>query len=99
MANIVHQGERLHQVNVQAELGGDGARDLRDFNRVGQAVAEMVGVTAGEDLRLGFQAAKRPGMDDPVAIALKVVAVGMRGLRITASAGLFHAHGVVGQHG
>ena len=99
MADVVHQGERLDQVDIQAELRRDGAGDLRDLNGVGQAIAEVVGVAAGEDLGLGFEAAKSAGMDDAVAVALKVVAVGMLRLGITASAGLFHVHRVVGQHG
>src|SRR5262250_3055552 len=37
-------------------------------------------------------------MDDPVAVTLKVVAVGMLRLWETASAGIFRAHGVVGEH-
>ena len=89
-ARFVHQGQRFDQIHVQAELGGDGAGDLSDFNGVGEAIAEVVGITAGEDLGLGFQPAKCAGMDDAVAIALKIIAVRMRGLGITASAGLFH---------
>ena len=56
-----------------------GARDLRNFNGVREPVAKMVGVAAGENLGLGFQPAKRPRMDYPVAVALKIVAIGMGG--------------------
>jgi hypothetical protein len=49
-------------------------------------------------LSLGFEAAKRTRMDNPVAISLKVVAVGMRRLRKAASTGVFHVHRVAGQH-
>ena len=31
MADVVNQSERLDQIHVQAELSGDGAGDLRDF--------------------------------------------------------------------
>src|SRR5580704_342753 len=58
----------------------------------------MIGVAAGEDLSFRFQAAKGTGMDDTVAIALKVVAVGMLRLEMTASAGVFDAHRIVGEH-
>ena len=99
MAEVVDQGERFHQVGVQSELRGDGARDLRDLDGVRQPVAEVVGVAAGKDLRLRFQTAKGAGMDDAVAVALKVVAVRMRRLGIAASARVFHAHRIVGEHG
>jgi hypothetical protein len=49
-------------------------------------------------LRLGFEAAKGAGVNDPVAVALKVIAIGMLGLRNSASAGFFDPHGVIGQH-
>ena len=66
---------------------------------MGQAVAEMVGVTAGENLCLGFQPAKRAGMNDAVAVTLEIVAVRMLGFREAAAARLFHPHGIIGQHG
>ena len=85
---------------LRFEGSGDGAGDLRDFERVGEAVAEMVGVAAGEDLRLGFEAAEGAGVDDAVAVALKVVAVGMRRFREAASAGVVDGHRVAAaEHG
>jgi len=66
---------------------------------VRQPVAEMIGVTAGENLRLRFQTAKGAGMDDTITVALKVVAVRMRRLGMAASAGVFYAHRIVGEHG
>src|SRR5579863_7155221 len=98
MAYIMHQGERFHQVDVQPELSSNGAGNLRYLNSVSKAIAEMVGVTTGENLRLSLQPAKRARMDDAITIALKIVAVGMLRLGITASAGLFHPHGVFGEH-
>ncbi len=99
MADVVNQGERFGQVDVQAECCGDGAGDLRDFERVGQTVAEVVGVAAGEDLGFGFETAEGAGMDDAVAVALEVVAVGMLRLGETASAGVFDVHRVTRKHG
>ena len=93
------QGQGFDQIHVQAELGCDGAGDLGDFEGMGKAIAEVIGKSAGEDLGLGFQAAKSPRMDDAVAVPLEIVAIGMLGLRNAASAGLLHPHGVVGQHG
>jgi hypothetical protein len=37
-------------------------------------------------------------VNDAITITLKVIAVGMRRLGETASAGLLHPHGVVGEH-
>ena len=99
MAQVMHQRERFGQIDVEIECARDGARNLRHFNSVGEPVAEVVGIAAGENLGLGFEAAKSAGVDDAVAVALKVVAVGMRRFREAASAGKFHMHRVAGQHG
>src|ERR1700733_6690399 len=65
---------------------------------MGQTVAEVVGITAGKDLRLRLQAPEGAGMDDAVPVPLKIIAIGMLGLGKTTSARLLHPHGVVGQH-
>src|ERR1700722_5863940 len=98
MADVVDQGQRLGEVDVEADRSRNGAGDLRDFERVREAVAEMIRVAAGEDLSFRFEAAESAGMNDAVAVALKVVAVGVRRFRETASAGVFYldrvaAHG------
>ena len=98
MPDVVNQGKSLDQVHVEAKRARDGAGDLRHFEGVGQAIAEVVGEAAGEDLRLGFEAAKRAGVNDAVPVALEIVAIGMLGFRNSASAGLLHPHRVVGQH-
>src|SRR5664280_2920355 len=59
----------------------------------------MVGVAAGEDLRLVFQPAEGAGMDHAIAIPLKRIAIGVRRLGIAASTGILHANGVAGEHG
>jgi hypothetical protein len=66
---------------------------------VGQAIAEVVGVAAGENLGLRLQTPESAGMNDAVAVALKVVAVGMRRFGMAASAGIFYADGVGGELG
>jgi hypothetical protein len=48
--DIVNQSERLDQVHIQSELSSDRARDLRYFERMGEAITKMIGVTASEDL-------------------------------------------------
>src|ERR1019366_396657 len=72
VADVVDEREGFGEIDVEVEGSGEGA---------GGAVAEVVGVTAGEDLRLGFKTAESAGVDDAVAVALEVVAVGMRRLR------------------
>ncbi len=94
MADVVHQRQGFRQVGVQPQYPGNGPRDLCDLEGVGQAVAEVVGVAPGEDLGLGLQAAEGTGVDDAVAVALIVVAVGMGGLGVTAARRLLDWHGV-----
>src|SRR5277367_3135311 len=98
MPNVVHQRQHLDQTCVQPKLCGNRPRDLRDFNRVCQPVAKMIGVPPCKNLRLRFEPAKRTRMDDAITVALKGVAVGMRRLGMAASARLLYAHGIVGQH-
>ena len=98
MPDVVHQGKGFHQIDVQSELGRDGAGNLRHFDGVGQAIAKVVGEAAGKNLGLGFEPAKGAGVNDAVPVALEIIAIGMLGLRNSASAGLFDPHGVVGQH-
>jgi hypothetical protein len=61
---------------------------------VGEPVAEVVRVTAGEDLRLVLQPPEGTRVDDAVAITLEVVAVRMARLRITPPTALFGAQRV-----
>ena len=72
---------------------------MRDFDGVGQAIAKMIGVAAREDLSLRFQTSEGAGMDHSVAVALKIVAVGMGRFGMAASAGIFYVDGVVGELG
>jgi len=61
---------------------------------MGKPVAKMIRVAAGKNLGLSFKTPKRARMNHPVAIALKVVAVGMLRFRMTASARVLHANSV-----
>jgi hypothetical protein len=92
MANVVNEGEGLGELAVQAESDGCGARNLCDFERVRQAIAEMIGITNGEGLRLGFKAAEGAGMNDAIAIARVVGTIRMGRLGMTASAGIDGVH-------
>ena len=71
MAEIVRQRNRLDQVFVQIEAAGDRARDLCNFDAVGQARPEQVALMIDEHLCLVFQSAKCGAMDDAVAVALE----------------------------
>src|SRR6266581_2451694 len=92
MADVVDESERFGKLGVQSQRRGDGAGNLRDFQRVRQAITEMVRIARSENLRLGFKAAKSAGMDDAIAVARVVTAVRMGRLRMAPAAGLFHAH-------
>src|SRR5690348_7124670 len=87
MADIVGQRQRLREVFVQADRRSHGARDLRNLNRMREAIAEMIGEAGREDLGLVLEPAEGASMHHAVAIALKFVAVGMREFGVSASAG------------
>jgi hypothetical protein len=53
---------------------------------VSEPIAKVIGIPDGEDLRLSFEAAEGAGVNDAVAVARIFAAVGMRWLRIAASA-------------
>src|SRR6266576_1486236 len=64
-----------------------------------QPIAKMVRVAGGENLGLGFEAAKGARMDDTVAVPRISAAVRMVRLGKTPSAGFFCAHGPRGRRG
>jgi hypothetical protein len=53
---------------------------------MGEAVAKVIGIPDGEDLRLGFQAAKGTRVNDAIAVASVLATVGMGYFRIAAAA-------------
>ena len=98
MADVVDQRQRFGEIGIEFQSAGDGAGNLRDFEGVGEAIAEMIGIARGENLRLGFQAAKRAGVNYAIAVAGVVVAVRMLRLGVAAAARTPHVHGVGGEH-
>jgi len=78
------KGNPLGQILVQAQRPSDGAGDLGDLDRVGQAGAVVVALVLDEDLGLVLEAAEGRGVDDPVAVALERRAVGALGLGMEA---------------
>ena len=99
MPKIVHQRQRLRQIHINRERARDRASDLRDFDGMGEPVPKVVGIAASENLCLVFQPAKGARVDYPIAVALKIVTIGMRLFRKTAPAGMLHLHRIAGQHG
>src|ERR1039457_453214 len=81
--DIVGQSQGFGEILVQLQDVGQGARDLRDFDGVGEAVAEMIGQSWSEDLGLGLQAAERTGMNHAVAVALESVTVRVLGFGVS----------------
>ena len=60
---------------MQFEFARDAARNLRYFEGMRQAGTEQVAFVVDEYLGFVFQPAEGGGMDDAVAVALKLVAV------------------------
>ena len=75
---VVAERDSLGQVLVQPERPGDGAGDLRHFQRMGEARAEMVALGSEEHLGLVGKPPKRFRVQDLVAIALVVGAQRVR---------------------
>ena len=78
VAEVVGQADGLGQHLVELERARDGARDLRDLERMRQAGAVQVALVVDEDLGLVHQPAERGGMHDAVAVALVFGPVGRR---------------------
>src|SRR5690349_6873213 len=98
MPNVMDERQDFGEIDVQREGSGNGPRNLRDFERMSQAVAEVVRIATGEDLCFGFQTAESASMDNAVPVTLEIVAVGMLGLGEAASAGLRDLHRVRREH-
>src|SRR3981081_4161653 len=69
MAEVMGQRQGFGEVFVQAQLARQRARNLCDFQGVGQPGAVMIAFVEHEYLGLMLQPAKSGGMDHAVAIA------------------------------
>ena len=74
---VVAEGDGFGEVLVQAQRPRDGARDLADLQRVGEARAVVVALGRQEDLGLVLEAPERLAVDDAVAIAHETGANGV----------------------
>lgn len=68
---IVAERNRLHQIFIQRQRPRHRARNLRDFEGVRQTRAEMITVGDEKNLPFVFEPAKRPRVNNAIAIALK----------------------------
>src|SRR5262245_58996441 len=68
---VVTERNRLGQLLVQPQHLGDGARDLRDLERVREARPVVIASRREEHLRLVLESPERLAVDDAIAIALK----------------------------
>lgn len=94
VAKIMRQGKRLGEIVVEAERASKRARDLTDFERVGEPGTEMVSLVRNKDLRLVGEPPESRAMDDAVAIALKYRARWRMRLRDQPSAASCRVSGV-----
>ena len=71
---VVSQSDRFGQGGVQTQRARHAGGHLSDFEGVGQAGAHVV-IGEDEDLGLAREAAKRRGVQDPVAVAFEARSV------------------------
>jgi hypothetical protein len=84
MTDVVNQGKSLRKLPIETKRVRQGAGDLGDFKRVGEAAAEVVtgrlALKPRKHLGLSGQAAERARVQDARRIAGKGGAVGVRRL-------------------
>src|SRR5580704_18805955 len=68
MSNVVDQRQCFHQLRIQCQGMRNGSSNLRDFQCVGEAIAEMIGKTRAEYLRLRFDPSKRARVNNAIAV-------------------------------
>ncbi len=78
VAEVVREADRFDEVLVQRQRARDGARDLRDLERMRETRAIEVALVVHEHLGLVDEAAERGRMDHAVAVALELGAIRRR---------------------
>ncbi len=97
MTQIMSETDGLHEILIEAHGASDRSRDLGDFQRMSQTRAIEVAFVIDEDLGLIHEATKRGGMNDSIAVALKLATIGGRRLGMTAASGVGRADGIRGE--
>ena len=97
VADIVPEGGSFGEVFVQVEGASDGAGDLGDLQRVGEAGDVVIAGGGDEDLGLVFEASEGLAVEDAIAVPLVLGAGGGRRLRALAAAGGGATSGVGGE--
>ena len=67
----MRQRQGFGQILIQPQQPRDGPRNLRHFNGMGQARAEMIAFVIDKHLRLVLQPAKGGRVNDAVPVPLK----------------------------
>ena len=86
VAKIVGERKRFGQVLVETERARQRARNLGDFQSVGQPRSKVIALMEDEDLRLVRQAAEGARMNDAVAITAEDASRRARGLGVDPAA-------------
>ena len=76
VAQVVRQTDGFDQILIQPQCARDGAPQLRNLQRMGQAGAKQVTLMVQKNLCFIDQAAKCIGMDDTITVALEFCAGG-----------------------
>src|SRR5690606_8424030 len=97
VAEIVREAHGLDEILVEAHRPGDRAGDLSHLERMREARAVVVAFVVDEDLGLVDEAAEGRGVDDAVAVALELVAIGGGRLGISPAARFGVVGGVRGE--
>ncbi len=70
VADVVGQRDGFSEVFVEPQPAGDGAGDLRDFERMRESRAVVIVDGGDEDLCLAGHTAERGAVNDSLAVAL-----------------------------
>ena len=99
VAQVMRQADGFDQILVNLQSAGDRSPQLCDFQRVREASAKQIALMVQKDLGFVDEAAKRSGMDNPIAITLEFGSGRRTGLRVTAPARVSRIASVVEEQG
>ena len=87
MSQVMGQADGLRQILVESQHPGNGARNLRPFEGMGQTVSIVIALVMDKYLGLVLEAPKSPGVNHSVSITLKSRAKRMLLFRMKATSG------------